>query len=447
MEMWFRNPKLYIRELAETWQGNLIWDAGFAKKNDIDVFKHADMNLPEQLPLRVIWCSEYGAIERRRGDTAQEPTAFYPVWDSEKHDLKALARAARRANTHIRPPDRSWMQFREGQEQRIMILFRSHLTNLPGRNLFREIEAVQKDFPDVIMHFRGVGEPGSRVFGSQFRSTDYYARYHAAYKQLMLPNGRRIGLDRAQKFRPWIEMLGYAVQDLELPAERCKFNIESSLWAAANFQRSDYLLGKEPTKQPFSTYRPARRGDKFLCDRCTLSTSCMEYRPGSVCTLPGADTMAVAKYFRSRNTDDILDGLVEMVGDQADRYDEMREREQETGEFDPQVTKMADSVIKNGMNVAKLLNPALVRPLVQINAGAGAAVAIAAGAETPPVHILVAAAMKELEAKGYPREDITDEMIERHIRGEDVSQPALPPVKEDEDDYVEAELVEEQDLF
>ena len=157
--------------------------------------------------------------------------------------------------------------------------------------------------------------------------------------------------------------------------------------------------------------------------------------------------MAVAKYFRSRNTDDILDGLVEMVGDQADRYDEMREREQETGEVDPQVTKMADSVIKNGMNVAKLLNPALVRPLVQINAGAGAAVAIAAGAETPPVHILVAAAMKELEAKGYPREDITDEMIERHIRGEDVSQPALPPVKEDEDDYVEAELVEEQDLF
>jgi hypothetical protein len=82
------------------------------------------------------------------------------------------------------------------------------------------------------------------------------------------------------------------------------------------------------------------------------------------------------------------------------------ESEEDLEVLDPEVTKIMNQLFTNGVKLAKLVNPNLTKPLVQINNGRAAAV----GAADPKQ--LAVEVIRALEAQGIARENITTEMFQ-----------------------------------
>ena len=154
-------------------------------------------------------------------------------------------------------------------------------------------------------------------------------------------------------------------------------------------------------------------GDKFHCDTCTLALNCKLYRKGAVCAVPGSEGIELSRYFDTRNSDTILDGLGKLMAMQADRIKDAIDDEKETGKKDKEINKDLKNLFDQGTKLAKLVDPSLrgtSQTNVQVNLGAGTN-----GAPSP--RQLIAEAVKELELRGVPRENITPEMIQGMFTG------------------------------
>jgi hypothetical protein len=77
--------------------------------------------------------------------------------------------------------------------------------------------------------------------------------------------------------------------------------------------------------------------------------------------------------------------------------------EEEMEVLDPEVTRIMNQIFQNGKSLAKLVDPNLTKPLVQINNGHGG------GGSRQEV---VASVVRALEAQGFKREAITPEMFQ-----------------------------------
>jgi hypothetical protein len=161
-------------------------------------------------------------------------------------------------------------------------------------------------------------------------------------------------------------------------------------------------------------------GDKILCVSCSLKYRCPLYEPGSVCTVPDSDGKALADFFNSRNSDDVLKGLQAVLTKQAQRVEGAVEAEEKAqkdarknGEhvlYSDQVTKMLDGLQKNADKYLRLVDPRFTKPVVQINNNS-----LPQG--PVPREIDPAAAREELVGLGIPRDSITAELIERYLNG------------------------------
>jgi hypothetical protein len=429
-EVWFRNPHDYIKELIEVGVGEVAWDRGLLVKRKIDPVKHAELYFGNAIQFRILLVGEQGTAEYRNGDKLNKPTAVYPTWQYGE-ELTLLEEILEN------PPGESLVACNDksvgnderpvwGQEHRVVITDIPSVSTGPGRKLLTVLRTLQEDYPAAIIHIHGLYSFRS-AFGMGFGAADIEPRTAAQKGKLHFPSGKEERYERAVANPQWVTSLGFKPVDLAIPRVRCMYNIKSALWAGKNydlifnFKTRPTPASQIDTVSPDADYKPVtdtrimtknnlivKPGDKFQCDTCSLTETCKYYRDGAVCSVPGSEPVDLAKMFRTRDSDQIIDGLGILVAANTKRLDRAMREEEAFGDISPEVTRTLGQVFDQGIKLAKLVDPNLRGGTrVQVNVGPGGTASVASANPRQ----LIATAVRELEQKGVRREDITPDMI------------------------------------
>lgn len=412
--------------------GRIAWDRGKLQKSRIDAYKHAEMYFgQEKTDWRLLLVGEQGTAEYRHGDPVN-PVGVYPTWDATSEPLELLEEMMQfpigdDADACNDPGLELDVKPVAGQEHRVVVTNLPNMSTGPGKALGRKLKELQEDYPDCILHLHG--SYGWRLcFGMGIRSVDIDPRTNAGKGKVILPNGKEMIAEKSILTPQWVEMLGMTVIQISRePRMRCIYNIKSAMWAGEHYMENvafqsrgsntpDITSPKPPLPVVANgNYKshpnlPAQPSDKIQCDTCTLANSCKYYRQGSVCSVPGSEPASLARYFGTRDSDTIVAGLAELQALSARRLEKGVRDEELFGELDPEVTKIINQLFTNGEKLAKLVDPTLRNgPQVQVNVGG----AVGATAQTP--NQLMGGIIRELEARGVPRSQITPEMVSNFI--------------------------------
>ena len=452
-EVWFRNPADYLREVVEVGHLYFAWDRGYVWKRNLDVKKYVELQVPEPLTYRMLVIGEQGTAEITRDTTLQRPAAVYPTWcyGDDAALLEELIFQPVGEDKEVCEDLSVPVEVRPvlGQEHRVVVTDIPHVGSGPGRKFVRYLAQLQEEAPGCIVHVHGLYS--FRVnFGLGFRAADVDSRTLAQKGQIMLPMGKEIKYEQAANNMQWVRLLGFQYADLEVPRNRCMYNMKSAMWAGANWDRdTDFRTIKTPKHKPDLTSPSAltpqtvsrqslsgkaKSGDMFTCDTCSLTDECKYYRKGAVCTVPRSEGKKIADMFRSRDAEQIIDALGSVIAKQADRVEDGLDMEDIEGEPSPEVSKMMNDLFKNGVQLAKLLKPDLngKGQSVNVNVGGGHTVGVSSAQQ------LTARIFAELEAQGIPRSQITPDMVANVLDpNRDVAQPAMieaQVVKDEQDD-------------
>lgn len=426
-EVWFRNPDNYIREIVEVGANTLAWDMGYLVKKRIEPIQFGKLYFG-QSPWRALLVGTQGTVEVGTGHTLANPKGVYPTWEyGEQFELleEMIAMPAGDDpscyNDITVSKDQRPVQ---GQDHRVVVTNLPHLSTGAGRHLVRKIKELQEEYPQCIVHIHGVYS--YRVaFGMGFGAGDMDSRTKAAKGTVVLPNGKEVLAEKTVGFPQWVTIMGMLPVQLKVPRNRCMFNIKSALWAGQNWDRVfkfkstatpvDQLdiannkpqIPPPTTQSHLSVPLQPRPGDRQVCDTCSLQDKCKYYRQGAVCTVPGSEPSRLAAMFKSRDAGLIIDGLSTLAAANANRLERGVEEEQAYGELDPEVTKIANQLFNQGVQLAKLLDPNLRGGAkVQVNVGGNAQVLTNA---TP--NQVMGSIVRELESRGIARDKITPEMV------------------------------------
>lgn len=433
-EVWFRNPDNYIRELVECSEYKIAWDRGLLVKKRIDPIVHAGLYFGQAFPWRVLLVGEQGTTEYRSGDAIDSPTAVYPTWgygeDAELlEEIIALPVGKDPkicSDTRVGPELRPVL----GQEHRVVVINPPIASSGPGRQFLRYLKELQEEYPDCIVHVHGLY--GWKVaFGMGFRASDIDPRTPAQKGKVTVPAGREMKYEAVQKHPQWCQVLGFKPVDLIVPRNRCMYNIKSAVWAGQNY---DELVkfrthrskndGAPDFDTPDQDYIPAQAnshvtrgmkvgaGDQILCNTCSLQLDCKYFREGAVCSVPGAEPAPLARYFKTRDSDLIIDGLGILMAAQSRRLERGMQDEEVFEELSPEVTKLLNSLFDQGIKLAKLVDPALrSTPKVGVFLGTEG------GPKANDPRQFVAAVVRELRGRGIPESEITPELIQSTLSG------------------------------
>jgi hypothetical protein len=426
-EVWFRNPDNYVRELVECAQGNICFDRGYLIKRNIDVQKWAALYFGAGLTYRLLTVGSQGTAEYRPG--SDEPVAVYPTWayGEEWAMLEEIVSEPLGENkevcfdTSIPKDERPVF----GQEHRVVVIEPPNSSSGPGRQFLRNLKILQEDYPSCIIHIHGLY--GYRAaFGLGLGAADVEPRTAAQKGKVHLPSGGEAKFEKVQNHAQWVTAMGFTPGDLSVPRNRCMYNIKAAVWAGKHYTElinvkvrggnaTPDTVSSELAHRPETTMRPftlpiikAQEGDKFACDSCSLSGTCKHYREGAVCSLPESESRELATHFQTRDSGLIMDGLAEITRLQARRTERAIQIEEIDGDVDDKVTKMLNVLFDQGSKLAKLIDPSLRAPGVQVNVGAGGQASVQV---TPQQAI--AAIYRELEMRGVPRNEITPDMVKQ----------------------------------
>lgn len=429
-EIWVRNPVTCIRECAELLVPMIAWDRGTLHKLRIDPTKHIESHYPSAVPYRILLIGDQGSAELRPGHGFNNPAAVYPTWVYGEHTINDLERMLRRqVIPNGRTPDETGVQ---GQEHRVVISYAPAARTSAGTALISALSDLQFEYPDAIIHYHNTAS--YRVaFGVGLRSADLDPIADSKKGRIRLPNGRSVVWEQAPDYGLWCKLIGFRPADMSVLQNRTKFNIKSMQWASKNYMSEDAFRVKPltsseqiefdwssaaatmpTTKRAFPKGKKLSPGDKWLCDSCSIAKSCKLFRDGGVCAISDTETAGLARYFRTRDSDQIIDGLGRIMEKQLERAERGLESEEAdpTGELNPEVTKILKSVFSDGVKLAKLVNPSL-------NGGTRVNIANINGA-TPAVgpattNALVAGVIAEIEAMGVRRDEIDPVMVAEYL--------------------------------
>ena len=178
----------------------------------------------------------------------------------------------------------------------------SDLSTSAGRSFLRYLKTLQEDYPQAIIHVHGLY--GWKVaFGMGFGAADVEPRSAAQKGRVHLPSGAEEKYERVVSKPQWAAALGFKPADLEIPRNRCMYNIKSAVWAGKHYVElfkfktkgegsGDYTSSDEDhvpaAAKKYLTTSPQKieEGDKMLCDTCSLQNTCKYFRSGAVCTVP-----------------------------------------------------------------------------------------------------------------------------------------------------------------
>jgi hypothetical protein len=440
-EVWFRNPDNYIRELVECEEYQIAWDRGFLFKKKIDPLKHASLYYGNAYPYRLLLVGDQGTVELQSGDSMNSPTAVYPTWCYGEETVLLEEMLANPWGENLEfcndlsiPVDQRPVL---GQEHRVVITDLPNASSGPGRKFLRYLKDLQGDYPDATIHVHGLY--GYKIaFGMGWKSVDVEPRTTAQKGRIFLPSGQEVKYEQAQTHPKWVTTLGFKPVELAVPRNRCMYNIKSAVWAGANYDalfnfrmRSDAPVDhstptndyKPPeTKSQFTKQVTAQLGDKFQCNTCSLQLDCKHFRDGAVCSVPNAEPTELARFFKTRDAGMIIDGLGTLLAANTRRLESGLREEEAFGDLNPEVSKIMSQVFTQGVQLAKMLDPALRGgPSVQVNVGGNQAQVAGANPQQ-----LVAAAFRALEAQGFSRDEITPDMVQNLLISMSTPQKSLP---------------------
>lgn len=431
-EVWFRNPDNYVRELVEVGEGRIAWDRGYLVKKSIDPDKHAALYYGRTIPWEALIIGEQGTAHINADHSMERPLGVYPTWQygedsslleeiisSPVGDDKNIC-----FNLSVRPDERPVL----GQQHRVVITDIPDVKTGIGRRFLKFLKELQEDYPQCIIHVHGLYS-FRMAFGLGFRAADYEPRTLAQKGKIVLPSGKEEKFERAASNPQWVKSTGFKPVDLATPRNRCMYNIKSAQWAGQYFNElykfktggeiqvdstsSDLDHKPAETKSHMSIPIKPKDGDQFHCDTCSLQTQCKYFRSGAVCSVPGAEPTELARFFKTRDSELILDGLGTLMAAQTRRLERGMAEEEAFGELSPEVTKLINSVFDQGVKLAKLIDPNLRGGGVNVHVGAGGAAQVAVG--NP--RAMVAEIIRSLELQGIPRDKITPEMIQGVMEG------------------------------
>ena len=426
-EVWFRNPSNYIRELIEVRGNRVAWDRGHLQKRKIDAYAHAKLYFSQAgiADWRIMLIGEQGSVELGPNNPIDDPIGVYPTWTGAE-DLELLEEMMSDPvgenlkfcnDPNIARDERPVY----GQQHRVIVTELPPMNSGPGKALARKLIDLQEDYPDCIMHVHGLYS-WRTMFGLGFAAVDMDPRTSAQKGRIFIPPGKEIKFELAIGTPQWISLLGFTMGDLRDPKARCKYNMKSALWSGEHymenikFKSTGRGVANTETKKfkPVETEKPVhgalpvKEGDKMQCDTCSLQSHCKYYRQGAVCSVPGSEPSKLASYFKTRDAESIIDGLGTLLQAQTRRMEKGMSDEELFGELDPEVTKLMNQIFNNGVKLAKLVDPNLAGGAkVQVNVGGNAQQITAS---TP--NQMIGSIVRELEARGVPRDKITPEMIQ-----------------------------------
>jgi hypothetical protein len=434
-DLYHRNPHNYIKELLEVDETDMVWDRGLLAKRRINPVLFAQQWLGTGRSYKFLTVGN-GTCAQYSGGT--RPDAVYPAWrwgepSAQIIDCIENPWGENRKYTE----DKNIPVFHRpvfGQRHMVVISELPPQSHLVGKNARAWLIQLAKKYPEVDLYLHG-SYSFPAMFCGAFKAGDYDGRTDASMGNVRTEKGKFLTGEKQLEYHELLRPMGYTLTELRVPRNRCMFNIKAVRWASTHWnmdfktqviriagQKVDTTSSDADWTQPAagSILRAAKTGndnDCVLCDYCSLFSKCSYYREGAVCTVPGSDdTRRLAEMFTTRNSDDIIKGLGAILATQSDRVQKAIDKEDRLLEadpalgLDPKINTMLNSIFKNGVSLAKLVDPSLnpgVR--VQVNVGAEEA-AKQINAANPKQ--FVTAAIAQLEAKGIPFEDITEQMIE-----------------------------------
>lgn len=425
-EVWFRNPDNYIREIVEVGANTIAWDMGYLVKKKIEPIKFARLYFGQN-PWRALLIGAQGSAEIDNTHTLANPAGVFPTWEyGERFELLEEMVAMPAGDDPTIFNDMS-VKVNErpvqGQVHRVIVTNLPDMRTGPGRHLIRRIKELQDEYPQCLIHIHGLYS--YRIaFGMGFGAADMDSRTKASKGTVVLPNGKEVIAERTVGFPQWITVMGMLPTQLKVPRNRCMYNIKSALWAGENWDKTfnfkstatpveqiDTVSNVAPqpptTVSHLSVPLQPQPGDRQVCDTCSLQDKCKYYRQGAVCTVPGSEPARLATMFKSRDADVIIDGLSTLAAANANRLERGVEEEQAYGELDPEVTKIANQLFNQGVQLAKLLDPNLRGGAkVQVNVNGNAEVSMASSPQQ-----VMGSIVRELERRGIKRDQITPDMV------------------------------------
>ncbi len=423
-----RNPRNYIQEALEVGSTCFAWDRGFCIKRDLDPVRWVDTYVGvNPIGERHLYIGSQGTSEFKHGQHVfAKPVAVYPTfrYGDPLENLMGFLEYPAGDDPDRYATDDPLLRPVAGQEHRIVITDLIDLRTALARKFIRELAAVQADHPEAIFHLHGLYSYRA-MFGLGFRSADLDPRSSAAKGKVLMPHGKEMTCERAADQPKWINLMGMHPSDLRVPRNRCIFNMLSAGWAAKHFmdnvkwsvrkQQSDFVDPDDPVSEIVTDSRimlhngvRPQEGDKWLCNLCTLQSSCKFFREGAVCTVPDSEPLELAHFFQTTDSDTIITGLGTLLAAQSHRLATALQAEQadEDGKINPEVTKIIHGLFDRGVKLAKLVDPKLAAAgAARINVDARTSI------QTGSPQQLMAAVVQELVSRGVRREDITPEMV------------------------------------
>lgn len=423
--------------------------------------------------------AEYRPGDTYGRPSAVYPTFAFGQEASELEDLVAYPAGedeSQFGNTELPPDERPV----EGQAHVVVITDIPNMRTAANRSFLRYVAELQADYPKCTIHLHGLygfrtmfglafrsvdfeartsAQKGKVVTpaGREMQFERLAAHAHWATMlgmrpaDLAIPRNRcmyniRSAVWAGENFRKDIQYrvrgtqksvdVDYTEASLAVQANRDKMTPDEQRMADEVLAELAKMSGVTDTTTPARKFKPrttspttarnrkaltsgsarGQDGDYFHCNSCSLADDCKFYREGSVCSVPSSETSQLAKLFGSRDSDQIIDGLGELLKKQAERIEDGEAAEEDFGEQNPEVNKMINSLFANGVKLAKLINPALNGgPKVNVNVGVGQGGQAAVMAGNP--NQLMGAIVRELESKGIPRDQITPQMIQGVLEG------------------------------
>ena len=440
-EVWMRNPRNYIKECVEVGVQRYVWDWSVLHKSRIDPQKFMDLWLgTAPWEAMVIHDQSATLIDSRHSES--NPAAVFPVWRYGQsievlEDLVANPWGEREALCDSRKIEQGYRPIK-GQEHRVILVDLPPMNEKASQTALHIFNEIQGDYPECIMHLHGLYSMRA-MFGLDFRSADCDPRTSAQKGKVYLPIGKEVVYETTLEAPHWVHLLGMRPVELRIPRNRCIFNIKSMFWAREHFQDVDKFETKNkahatdpddpdaglPTSQSIFVRRiKPSRGDKNLCNTCTLQLACKYFRDGGVCIVPGSEPLELARFFKTRDSGEIIEGLGTLMAAGARRLDKALEKEEEKDELLPETTKIIKLLFDQGVKLAKLVDPALA-------ASGSARLELVMGDKNTQINgatpqALMAAILDEFMRRGIPREQVTEEMIMAvYASPEDLKQKAI----------------------
>lgn len=437
VEVWLRNPDNYIREAIEVGHHDFIWDYGVMRKKDIDPFKLCNLYLGV-VPWRAMVSRSHGVSLHDGDHDLENPAAVWPAWEYGEsiERLDDLIKKPWGENRRLCEDQNIPKEVRPvfGQEHRVVIAKLPDSKTGIGKKFFQVLSRMQEENPDVTIHLHGCYSYRF-MFGLEFTSVDIDPRTLAAKDKVTLPSGKVVTQASSTQQAHWVKLMGMNPVDLKQPRNRCIFNIKSAIWAGEYFQEAirfktsgfQHIDPEDPTARiprnnsVMVKRRKSSPGDKWLCDICNLQTVCKFYRQGAVCIVPESEPVELARFFKTRDSGTIIEGLGTLLAVSSTRLKKALEIEEENESLNPETRKMINDIFDRGTKLAKLVDPALAAAgaarvttnnLTQINA-------------SNPQE-LMAAILDEFVKKGIPRSQVTPEMIQSILqKPEDMRERAI----------------------